>query len=965
MGFLGRIALVLFLVAAFGVPLLFQTDSTWSTLPKLVVLVAASGGLLVILGLHLARRGQVAPDYPRAVMPALAAVVIVTLGRSISGQILPLGMDRILTLSSGVALFVCISAIGGDLGRERLFWMLLAGGAAAFLAGILWEPGLAGLLGLSQNEAFRISGTLCNANLLGSFSGALLFPGLIFLVSRPWQAAYRIGSAALFAAIAIAALAQSGTRASLVGLAASAGVSCFLLIRNRRALRSKGLNATGLASSIAVLLIIAVIAGGSIRDFTARETVEARITIWDGALRMFLEKPVFGWGAGQFQSFFPLFRPTNFAMRGVTANTAHAHCEPLDILIESGVVGLALWGVVGALWLASVIRRGFGDWTGVAALSGVAFLVVESLGSIALRWTPSAFLLALFAGLAAGGGSRRTPGAPRVLAVISLLSGAALLVPGSLAALRMLGSSQHLYTAKVVCFDRVAYAMTDMSMDCAGRLGLALDLCDRSSFECAAALRLYPDDPAALYTLGNSHIEKAAILALEVPGEGDYEAAGVRPDLPSAAAELREALAAYGALAMLAPDYADSRLNQVHLYSRLGRFDEAAATSFALQRSRPDLAEYCMEFVEQVAPLCQGLAPSSAMEAKVLDILAEQGDSRNDMRNEEPRPIEQGLRLILAFQAIRSRPAADSLITGMRSYLEDSGRPLADLPPDLDLEIQLADEGRETIDRYEAGDTAGIYSYCSGIVESSRAYAPLQRYILVRLAADRGYSAIGPVASELASVIRWFGFSRVGLLPGRADYLVSCARLAACRGQSFDSEVFEAASSLSLAMDFVEFRSVRLLSLCYSRPEEGAAAESVLTEWLGIGGPMACKAAGYLEGPSLPGSHLDSITIIIDQASIDRPSDPAVALARFGHYTRLLFCWMQKPDPQAPAGLLAKLAESRNALSRLLGEEQAAAAINEYLSGSIGLRDVPCDEPASGELAGLVDAAVRASRAEQ
>lgn len=150
--------------------------------------------------------------------------------------------------------------------------------------------------------------------------------------------------------ILLAALAVSGSRTAW--LAACVGSLQLLFAQPRRVYRP--LLFLYAFAAIALLLLMhpslqtlrRITATFSTGDTGAR----IRFWIWDGALRMFLDFPLFGTGWGNFQYWSPLYLGhalnSSYGYRHLSNEllATHAHSEPLNILAEGGILGALLLG---------------------------------------------------------------------------------------------------------------------------------------------------------------------------------------------------------------------------------------------------------------------------------------------------------------------------------------------------------------------------------------------------------------------------------------------------------------------------------------------------------------------------------------------------------------------------------------------------------------------------------------------
>ncbi len=191
----------------------------------------------------------------------------------------------------------------------------------------------------------RPVGTIGNPNSLGGFLVVLIpfvIARLLLITHRPVR--YLLGIYAFFALIL---LMLSASRGAWVGTAAGLTVWVLLFLAQRQMLSVQRLRMwwqtlAGRHRAIIVVLgtgiIIGMFIAGAIfvRSFSepGRETAW-RFGIYDAAVRLFLEKPVFGHGLFTFGR--GLAR-----MQSMPPETAHSHAHdiPLQVAAEQGIVGL-------------------------------------------------------------------------------------------------------------------------------------------------------------------------------------------------------------------------------------------------------------------------------------------------------------------------------------------------------------------------------------------------------------------------------------------------------------------------------------------------------------------------------------------------------------------------------------------------------------------------------------------------
>lgn len=122
-------------------------------------------------------------------------------------------------------------------------------------------------------------------------------------------------------------------------------------------------------------------------------TNEVRIVMWLGSLKLLAEKPILGHGIGSFQLVFGRYRPSYYHRWGTSHNTRHSHNEPLEILLEQGLVGFVcyMWFYCTLGWmvlqqLKKPLHRYWKQLL-IGLLSGIFGSMIDNVASPHLRWT--------------------------------------------------------------------------------------------------------------------------------------------------------------------------------------------------------------------------------------------------------------------------------------------------------------------------------------------------------------------------------------------------------------------------------------------------------------------------------------------------------------------------------------------------------------------------------------------------
>jgi len=204
------------------------------------------------------------------------------------------------------------------------------------------------------------------------------------VLSLTHLASHRLRMAgATAAAIMVGTIFLSGSRGGMLGISAELIIVAILITKQKRGMRT----AIGIGAFLAIVLTLLVWIGGdklveriaSIGPGRTDLTTDLRIGINRDGLRMFVKRPVLGWGLGAFPVVYPEFRSfyTNFFVNA-------AHNDYLQLLIEMGLLGFATM-----IWLLIVVYRTairkVGNWTGdisgavaMACLLGVSGILVHS-----------------------------------------------------------------------------------------------------------------------------------------------------------------------------------------------------------------------------------------------------------------------------------------------------------------------------------------------------------------------------------------------------------------------------------------------------------------------------------------------------------------------------------------------------------------------------------------------------------
>lgn len=917
---LSRAAAVFLVVMGALVVFSVSTNSRNSILIKEYLYVAGGSlaglvlGILVLTGtpLHLGR-------IPRSAAGALLLVVLLMLAVHLLGPIS--SVNGPFTMASLTAL-----ALLGALGaatitpRHRLNAALAMTGIsmAVFLYALLqglgvslfpWDAGL--------TRTGRVSGSLGNPNLLGAYSAAMIPLGASAILAGAGWKRSRAVLAGLFVLTAVAAVIESGTRGSLIGVFSGAVfMAAWLLARPGVSRRNRILApaAAGLLVALSVLPMRSRVSE-VFRDQGESGTAQVRKVIWSGGLESFRERPLAGWGPGSFQIVFPRYRDPRYSILGVSHNTLHAHCEYIEILGDIGIAGLFLWGVFGV----SMARRmkGAGLLTAGAAAGAVSMLA-ENLVSVSLRWPPTAWLFAFLCTVYLTGGDDRAARPSKTtgvflgsgLVIVSSLLGIVCLsiYPGAMEAARLVfsGKDYHLTATEspmnsASSFAR-AFVTTGDPNAAAGVTSAwasATLHADSAIALCGRAVQADSSDLSARYALGSAYLTRAILANPTDPNVAtalQYNGR-IRPD-PAASRRYNQlGMDTYNALTSMAPDYAETHNNLAIGYLALGNAPACLEELYVAWRlhghRRPDYFQQTLR-MNRVVPGSRGAA------LLIWSHLLEELDTIvSDGRNAKAGVHMENLVMISWFLERASGSSGD--FSGELTLL--AGEYGQDLPRTLDS-ISAASPSPDS-----------LYSSAMMLLQTGSAHQGLP--LMVRLhELQNGPGAVAPTAWP----DRGSGYQ------ASADAVVELHWVREVWDPAF-SELVNLLRADQIVNSALNLATGQMASSVRPEVRETLEAMSSL-----LGGPGAAVRAGSSR-PWLPGSMADRLETSLQEEAEADPGNPAPVLLQLRFYFLGVtsFWWEGSVFFREQNGyLLDRLFASRDEAARLLGSE-SSAEINRVL----------------------------------
>ncbi len=145
----------------------------------------------------------------------------------------------------------------------------------------------------------------------------------------------------------VAALGLTFVRGAWIAFAVA--VAAGILTRRRHALVLGGAAVAAVLFALALPGVMARARSiGDVSDPTTRE----RLAMFDTGMRLLREHPLTGIGPGQVKHAYPLYAPA----AAVRRSTSHLHNSPLQVAVERGLPGLALWLAIWAVFFVRAAR---------------------------------------------------------------------------------------------------------------------------------------------------------------------------------------------------------------------------------------------------------------------------------------------------------------------------------------------------------------------------------------------------------------------------------------------------------------------------------------------------------------------------------------------------------------------------------------------------------------------------------
>lgn len=308
-----------------------------------------------------------------------------------------------------LAAFLCAAFFMSDRKRRKQFvWLAIIFGAGLALFGIAQHlTGNGKLYWVRQPaEAVHIFGPYASRN---NFAGMieLLLPFAVVAASSRRLEDWRRALCAFAALLMAASIILSTSRGGMLSMTAELILLGTVIGMSQRKWTS-ALPVIGVA--VAAVIAVVLIGSAQVTDRLQYLGDPWRVMIFKDSLAIIRDFPLFGTGLGTFPLVYPQYRSfsTNIFVN-------EAHNDVLQLTVELGIIGLGLvLAFLAVLFRKSFTRalgwnEHFGGITSLAALGGIAAILVHSFVDFNLQIPANAFWFCTLCGVLAAHGSAEEP----------------------------------------------------------------------------------------------------------------------------------------------------------------------------------------------------------------------------------------------------------------------------------------------------------------------------------------------------------------------------------------------------------------------------------------------------------------------------------------------------------------------------------------------------------------------------
>ncbi|MEN6625332.1 MAG: O-antigen ligase family protein [Candidatus Sumerlaeia bacterium] len=574
-----------------------------------VLLFYIAGPILMLMGLSLAVTGQ-APAPNKLIAAGLLSYGAVLLISTMVSDYAYAGWDQCLFQWAAFGFFISAMAIGssrkpGETLMRGLVVMLLITNLVGFFmfnltggghSGVEWlyqklygeiafthPPSLYRLLRTLKGAQSDMQSTILSRDFYASFC-VFILPFAMLLAVEPGRSQFRKAWRVLgliASATATATVVLCSSKFQLFALALCPILFSALFMPTR----SEGEDGEDRRAWLAGLVVLMFVTAAAMAFLSFPRILaylkypyiswNALSIMWPGALMNFVHNPILGTGPGTFAIYFPLYRDPSYFSNGISHVTTFSHNHFLDVMSDTGALGLIAFVVLLAGIVAPLVRA-FRHPDAllrsriVAGLIAFVVIICSIMAGPFSRWPVGAITMWSVFGLIAGWGmqataSEETMSRPIKWGLAALALAAVMMLPVSVMHGKHYWNSAVSYAQGVGCMEPGMNALEKGDMEDTE----ALLLESAGYFE--AAIAREPHSLSPYYKLGSVWTTLNALEASKTNATGSGK--------KSAEAERHRALSdrylvkakdAYESLSALNPNYAQIHYNLGIVYDLYG-----------------------------------------------------------------------------------------------------------------------------------------------------------------------------------------------------------------------------------------------------------------------------------------------------------------------------------------------------------------------------------------------------------
>ncbi len=402
-----------------GTSLIIIPDVNNSTLFKPFIVYFFSAALLASILHRIFSQQQIAFKFNLLHLASILYVIVLAVAL-FNAHNLRLGIEALLLQTCFLIVFLSSSLVTASESETKIlrygaFLTILITFIAGSIQALQIIPAGITILGSGR----EVISTLGNATYFAGYL-LLIIPVLLGVLLNKNHSPFAQSVVAVLLLVALFLLLKTESRSAW--LAAFIGITLFVLLN----FTSSKYRLIGVA-----VVLLSVIAGyflfpelfqkriANMFDLNPQSSFARRLYFYEGAWKAFLASPLIGHGLGNFTVFLPKFRSPDYWMYQSEDIVPHAHNEFLEILSETGILGLSAFLFVVIIFITRTIKHTNNTANPnrtlyIGFLCAVISVLIDNLFSLNLRTVPVAVGFWMILGLSQG------ESAPQLQRVISL-----------------------------------------------------------------------------------------------------------------------------------------------------------------------------------------------------------------------------------------------------------------------------------------------------------------------------------------------------------------------------------------------------------------------------------------------------------------------------------------------------------------------------------------------------------------